>query len=299
MLSFLPAPIQGVIVSTAFVVNLLFWAVPVYLVIFVKLIPWAPSRHVCSLALHWLCKRWQACNVLLAEGLHRREWEIRGTENLRDDAQYLVICNHQTYNDIYVLMRAIGDRVPFFKFFIKQELIWVPVLGLVWWALDYPFMKRYSREQLKARPELAGQDLETARRSCEKYRRMPVTVLNFLEGTRYTPAKHAKQKSPYTHLLQPRTGGLAFAAAALGENVNTLLDVTIIYPGGPCGFWDFMCGRMRRVIVDVRERQIPHSWYTQDYQNDLQARRDAQAWVAGLWQEKDALIARELAAASD
>ncbi len=294
MLSFLPAPLLGVIVSSLFVVNLLLWAVPVYSVIFIKLlVPWRPWRRYFTRVMDRLCSGWSRGNSLLAETCHRRRWEIRGVQDLRTDAQYLVISNHQTWNDIYVVMHALGPRVPFFRFFIKQELIWVPILGLVWWALDFPFMKRYSREQLRARPELAGEDLETARKSCEKYHGMPVSVLNYLEGTRFTPAKHARQASPYTHLLRPKTGGLAFAASALGQDVNTLLDVTIVYRDGPRTFWEFMCGKSRDVIVDVKTRQIPQSWYAANYQQDPEFRREAQAWVARIWEEKDALISAE------
>lgn len=297
MLSFLPGPLLGLIVSSLFVINLLFWAVPVYIVIFIKLIPIPPLRRASTLALHWLCGCWQRCNVLFAEALHDTQWDIRGVEHLRKDAQYLVICNHQSWNDIYVAMRAFGHKVPFFKFFIKQELIWVPVLGLAWWGLDYPFMKRHSREALRKNPALAGQDLVTARRACEKYRGMPVTVLNYLEGTRFNPEKQARQNSPYKHLLRPKTGGLAFAAGAMGREVNTLLDITIIYVDGAKGFWDFMCGKHQQVIVDVKTRQIPDDWYDSDYQNDPEFRRRAQAWVAELWAEKDALIDAELARA--
>ncbi len=300
MLSFLPPPLVGVIVSTLFVLNLVIWAVPVYTAILFKLIiPLRGWRRAWTRIMDRLCGWWAACNSLLAETCHRRTWEIRGVEHLRRNAQYLVISNHQTWNDIYVVMHALGGRVAFFRFFIKQELIWVPILGLVWWALDFPFMKRYSREQLRRNPELAGKDLETAHKSCEKYHGMPVTVLNYLEGTRFTEEKRARQNSPYRHLLRPKTGGLAFAAAALGEDVNTLLDVTIVYREGALSFWDFMCGKNHHVVVDVKTRQIPHHWYGANYQQDPDFRRLAQAWVAELWQEKDELIEREKAGFGD
>jgi 1-acyl-sn-glycerol-3-phosphate acyltransferase len=297
MLSFLPPPVLGLIVTSLFISNTLFWAAPIYVVIAIKLIPVPVVRRACTYMLHFLCNCWLHCNVFITETAQNIQWEIRGTQNLRPDAQYLVISNHQSWNDIYVAMRAMGGKVPFFKFFIKQELIWVPVLGLVWWALDYPFMKRYSAAQLRARPELAGEDMKTAKKSCEKYIGMPVTVLNYAEGTRFTPIKREKQNSPYKHLLRPKTGGLAFAAAAMGPQVNTVLDVTVVYLDGAKGFWDFMCGRNKRIVVDIKTRQIPPHWYTSNYQQDPEFRRDAQAWVAGLWAEKDALIERELAKA--
>lgn len=288
MLHFLPAPLQGVIVSLLFVVNLIFWAIPVYAVIFFKLlIPVASFQGLCTDLLHFLCKQWQSMNTVLSENLQRRRWHIHIQGDLSPQGKYIVVCNHQTWNDIYVMMRVIGPDVPFFKFFIKQQLIWVPVLGLVWWALDYPFMKRYSKAELRKNPELAGKDLETAKKSCEKYRRQPVTVLNYVEGTRFTPEKHDKQGSPYKYLLKPKTGGLALAVAALGDQPIRMLDVSIAYHGGACGFWGFMRGDMQEVSVDVREVPIPDAWRTGDYAQDRAFRADAQKWMAQLWEAKD------------
>lgn len=295
MLGFLPSPLVGVIVTMLFMVNLIFWAIPVYLVILVKLIPVKPLRKLSTQLMHWLCECWVWWNVAIETGTHKTEWEITGTENLSKQAQYLMISNHQSWNDIYVAMKVVGHKVPFFKFFIKQELIWVPILGLVWWALDYPFMKRYSKAQLRARPELAGKDMETARKSCEKYHGMPVTVLNYLEGTRYSKDKAERQNSPYKHLLKPKTGGLAFAASAMGPEVNTLLDMTIVYVDGAKGFWDLMCGRHQKIAVDVKTRTVPASWFERDYQTDAEFKRESQAWVGKVWAEKDALIDEVLA----
>lgn len=295
MLYALPAPLHGAIVSLFFVGNLLFWAVPVYVVIVFKLIPIRPLQGLCTDLLHWLCQRWQAGNTLFAETLNDTRWHLHQEVALNQSQRYVVVSNHQTWNDIYVLMRVLGHQVPFFKFFLKQQLIWVPILGPVWWALDYPFMKRYSRAQIRENPELAGKDLETARASCAKYRRQPVTVLNFVEGTRFTPAKQEAQSSPYTHLLRPKTGGLALAVAALGDLTDKLIDVTIVYHGGAVGFWDFMCGRMREVSVEVRELPVPAGWRTGDYAGDRDFRAEAQSWMARLWEDKDARIAWMLA----
>lgn len=290
MLTVLPAPVHGVILSLVFVANLLFWAVPVYAVIFVKLIPLPPLQGLCTDVLHFLCKCWQTMNTVFAESLGATKWHIHKNTPLSTRERYIVISNHQTWNDIYVLMRVMGPDVPFFKFFIKQELIWVPVLGLVWWALDYPFMRRYSRAELRKNPKLAGKDLETARKSCEKYKRQPVTVLNFVEGTRFTPAKHDAQASPYEYLLKPKTGGLALAVAALGEQTDKLLDVTIAYHDGAIGFWGFMRGDMREVSVDIRELPIPEGWRDGDYARDRQHRAAAQSWMAEVWAAKDARL---------
>ncbi len=291
MLHFLPAPIIGVLMTALLIVNTLFWAIPVYIsVLFKLLMPKGAARDAMSRMAAWFAQTWAVVNVAMVDVLLRIRWELRVDANLNPQGQYLVGANHQSWNDIFVLMKVFGRKAPFFKFFIKQELIWVPVLGLAWWGLDYPFMKRYSKEALEKNPALRGKDLETTRKACEKYRNQPVMILNFLEGTRFTAAKHATQQSPYRHLLKPKAGGFAFTLSALGEKLNSLLDVTIVYPGGARGFWDFLAGRVRHVIVDVRQLTIPHELYAGDYETDAAFRARFQAWVGELWQEKDRRI---------
>lgn len=298
MIHWLPGPIHGVIMATLLLLNTLFWIVPVYLLIIVKLIlPRGRLFDQVSRLVAFLAQTWAMCNTLLARAFMRIEWDIRLPAGLDPRGQYLACANHQSWNDIFVLMRAFGYQAPFFKFFLKQELIWVPLLGLAWWGLDYPFMKRYTRAQIEKNPALKGKDMETTRQACAKFRNLPVLVLNFLEGTRFTPAKHARQASPYQHLLKPKSGGFAFAMSAFGEQLNALLDITIVYPDGSVGFWEFLCGRVRRVIVVVEQRTIPHEFYEGDYENDPAFRARFHQWISALWAAKDARIEALLAEA--
>jgi len=299
MLRFLPAWLTGTIMSILLIVNTLFWAVPLLGFALLKLIsPLRTLRDLFSRAASACGQHWASVNTVLGDALLPTQWEIRGVSTLDRKGQYLVCSNHQTWNDIYVLMKAFDRRAPFFKFFIKQELIWVPVLGLCWWGLDYPFMKRYSPAYLAKHPELRGKDFETTRKACERYANVPVTILNFLEGTRFSQTKHDKQKSPYTHLLKPKAGGFALALGALGENINHLLDVTIVYPGGALGFFDFLSGKVRKVIVEVRQITIPHEMYAGNYEEDPQFRKRFQAWIADLWAQKDVRVTALLADAA-
>jgi len=298
MLHFLPAPLLGTVMALLLSLNTLFWCVPVYAATLLKLLsPRGRIRDRVSEWVAWGAQTWASVNVFLANRLLRIRWDVRGVEQLNPRGQYLVCSNHQSWNDIFSLMYAFDRRAPFFKFFIKQELIWVPVLGLAWWGLDYPFMKRYSAATLARHPELRGKDLETTRKACEHYRNVPVTILNFLEGTRFTKAKHDKQESPYFNLLRPKAGGMALALAALGEKINSLLDVTIVYPEGAKGFWDFLAGRVQQVVIEVRSLTIPHELYAGSYEDDPAFRKRFQDWIAQLWAEKDRRIGELLAEA--
>jgi len=169
-------------------------------------------------------------------------------------------------------------------------LIWVPVMGLAWWALDFPFMRRHGEEFLKKHPGMRGKDQETTRRACEKFAIVPTSVMNFLEGTRFTKAKHQSQQSPYVHLLKPKAGGMALALNAMGDKFQAILDITIVYPDGTPTFWDFLQGKMQRVVVRARLLPIPGQLLNADYSGDAAVRAAFQAWVQELWREKDAQI---------
>ena len=266
---------------------------PLLLIALLKLVlPGRRLRNVCSRGVMWVAETWAEIDKLIFALLTPTVWDIRGGEGLRRDRSYLVVSNHQSWVDIPALVQAFNRKTPYFKFFLKQELIWVPFLGLAFWALDYPFMKRYSKAFLAKHPEMAGKDLEITRRACERFKDLPVTVVNYLEGTRCTPAKQAQQGSPYQHLLKPKAGGVAFTLAALGPQLDALLDVTLVYPGQrPPGFWKLISGQVPRVIMDIRTRELDPTLWAGDYEGGPEFRQYVQAWVSQLWQDKDARIA--------
>ena len=235
-----------------------------------------------------LAESWIAGNSWMMD--HMTTLQVRYREDAVLDAQghYLVLSNHQSWVDILVLQKVFNLRIPFMRFFLKQQLIWVPMLGLAWWALDFPFMRRHSKSQLQKRPELAGQDIAATRRACEKFLGKPVSIMIFPEGTRFTPAKHALQQSPYTHLLKPKSGGMAYALDAMGRGLQSVLDVTLHYPNGTPSLADLIADRVKAVTVDVKLRVIPEDLRKGDYENDRAFRVLFQTWMNGLWQEKQA-----------
>ncbi|WP_428309849.1 acyltransferase [Hydrocarboniphaga sp.] len=289
--------VLGCVMAMLLVVNTVFWATPVYVCIFFKLFTPVGSRprDALSRLAAALAQNWAMCNTWFVEHFLPTRWDVRIDASVDKQGQYLVCANHQSWNDIVVLMKTFGNKAPFFKFFLKQELIWVPVLGLVWWGLDYPFMKRYTPSQIKKNPALKGKDMETTRKACERFRNQPGLVLNFLEGTRFSVEKRDRQQSPYQHLLRPKAGGFAFALGALGERLNSLLDITIVYPQGSTGLWGLLSGRLGKVVVEVRQLTVPHEFFVGSYEADPEHRRRFQLWLGQLWQEKDARIAAILA----
>ncbi|HET9031681.1 MAG TPA: acetyltransferase, partial [Dokdonella sp.] len=227
--------------ASIILVNTLVHAAPLLLLAVVKLvIPIHQFRVVISRILVQIAESWIWVNstvVIFTTGV---KIQVEGLQALQRRGWYLVICNHQSWIDIPVLQKVFNRRIPFLKFFLKQELIWVPILGLAWWALDFPFMNRYSKELLKKRPELRGKDTEATRKACEKFRDLPVSVMNFVEGTRFTQEKHDRRRSPYKNLLVPRAGGIALVLGAMGSMLNAIVDVTVIYPRGRPGVMDLL-----------------------------------------------------------
>jgi len=277
------------------VANTLVHGLPLIALALVKLaLPWAAGRRALGRLLTAIAEDWIAFNTLLLRRLQETRWQLSGLEGLNRRGWYLVVSNHRSWVDILALQAVLNRRVPFLKFFIKKELRWVPVLGLAWWALDMPFMKRYSREELERRPELRGVDLETTRRACERFRDLPTSVINFVEGTRFTPEKRDRSGAPYRHLLNPRAGGIAFVLGAMGPILHEILDVTVAYPAGGGGFWDLCCGRIRQIVVEVRRRPLEPWLSAGDYAGDAAFRGRFQQWLAGLWAAKDARLAELL-----
>lgn len=291
MLHFLPAGLRGALAIVLLSANTLILFGPLMLVASIKLlIPVVSARKGMTIALIGIANTWLTVNSLCYRLLNRVEWHIEGTQDLSPDEWYLVICNHQSWADIPVLQHVFLRKIPMLKFFLKKQLIWVPLLGIAWWALDFPFMHRHTRAQLAKDPSLRGKDLDITRKACEKFRYTPVTIFNFLEGTRFTPTKHDRQQSPYAHLLKPKAGGAAFVLGAMGDEIRTLLDVTLVYPNAQVGFWDYLCGRMPCIVVHVEKRPIPAHFLNRDYMNDEAFREAFQAWVGELWQAKDKRI---------
>lgn len=291
MLSFLPAPVRGLIAAILLVVNTLCWATPLFVLALVRLaLPFQAFRRVIDPWLNGIATIWASGNSAWMRLTQRTEWDIAGIEGLSLQDWYMVSANHQSWVDIFVLQRALNRRIPLLKFFLKRELIWIPVMGLAWWALDFPFMRRHSDAYLRRNPEKRFEDFETSRRACEKFALVPTSVMNFPEGTRFTPAKHAEQRSPYAHLLRPKPGALALALAVLGERFRSFLDVTIVYPGGAPSFWDFLCGRVPRVVVRARCLAIPDELRKGEPITDSRQRKKVHRWQVERWTEKDALI---------
>jgi hypothetical protein len=84
---------------------------------------------------------------------------------------------------------------------------------------------------------------------------------------------------------------------ALGDQLDGMVDVTILYPGGGRdargpSFWDLLSGKVPAIVVRAQQRAVPAHLLGRNFVLDQQFRSDLEGWMSQLWQEKDTLIAR-------
>lgn len=277
------------------VANTCFWIFPLMFFALLKLLsPSKGLRKLNYLAVRQMASNWAACVNWVFKNLTPIKITFSGQEALRKNESLLVLSNHQTWVDIPVLMQTLQGKTPFYTFFLKKELIWLPLIGLACWALEFPFVRRYTRAQVEANPELKGKDLAITKKACQRLEGIPVALINFVEGTRFTPVKHQQQKSPYKHLLKPKAGGVAFAIAAMGPQLASYLNITLVYPGVKPNFIDLLAGRVKEVKVFIEKHPLPQEFFSGNYQEDPAFKAEFQQWISQIWQKKDQLIAQQL-----
>lgn len=287
---------RGVVTILLLILNTFFWGTPIVLLGVVKFAvqvtaPRSRTRTRVMLALASMGEGWVATNDRIFDRMLPTKWDIQGIEDTLDPGgRYLLISNHVSWVDIFALQRAFHGRAAFIRFFLKQQLIWFPIVGQACWAMEFPFMHRYSPEYLERHPEKRGKDLETTRRAAQRYRHIPVAILNFVEGTRFTRDKQADQESPYEHLLRPRIGGIAFILASLGDQLDAVFDMTVAYPDGEVSMWGFVNGGIPEVAVRARRVTVPPELMTAAVTEPGPERERLKQWINEAWAEKDRVI---------
>ena len=290
MVRFMKEQLRGILSVLLFLLDTLVMSIPFYAIALIKfLLPIKAWRIFWGKVLNTVSMMWVYFLNFPQCVTNRTRWVIRGVESFDPKKSCLLMVNHQTWVDIMVLVKLFYRKVPAFKFFVKKELLWLPIVGQAFWALDFPIMKRFTKAFLDDNPHLKGKDLEMTRKACEKFRDMPVAVFNFVEGTRFRIEKHARQHSPFVHLLKPKAGGTALVFNALGENIHNILNVTIVYPEGVSNFWDYLCGKVGEVRVHIEQMPLKKELIG-DYFNDPKFQKRFQTWINNLWIEKDKRI---------
>ena len=82
---------------------------------------------------------------------------------------------------------------------------------------------------------------------------------------REAAARNAALSAQYV-MLQNRVFNLK---SAMGEQLASLLNVTIHYPNGTPTFVDLLCGRLQRVVVRFEQVEIPAQFIGKNYDGDV------------------------------
>jgi 1-acyl-sn-glycerol-3-phosphate acyltransferase len=262
-----------------------------YLLMPFKVVLSGNSELVLSRILNFFGKVWIGTNNFFLDNISKIKINANIPESITKNGWYLIISNHQTWSDIFLLQRIFNKRAPFLKFFLKKQLIYVPVIGLAWWALDFPFMKRFSRHYLEKNPHMKGKDLETTIKACEKFAYRPVAVMNFPEGTRNRNGKAQKMNSPYKKLIRPKAGGFSFVLEAMNGKIDKILDITIHYSSKSPSLIDFLSGSIEEINVDVKIIDV-EDWMVGSYLEDPSYKVEIQEFINKLWEEKDLKLQR-------
>ena len=290
MLSFLPSWIIVFITVPLFFLNSAFIGTSIFVFGLLKLLlPLTPITVVINFVINGLWRAWALFNLLITNLTNPVEWQIDSQDKFDKKGWYLLVCNHISWVDIMVLTQLALNRLPSPKFFLKDELKKVPFVGMAAWAMDMPFMKRYSRSYVEKYPEKKGQDILSTKKSCEKFKDIPTTIINFVEGTRCTEKKQAASQSEFTHLLEPRAGGIAFTLSAMGHLFSGMLNVTVNYPDNKQPAKSILLGKMKRIQVKVEVLEVTEQ-QTGDYFNDEEYKSEFQTWLNDLWRKKDKLL---------
>lgn len=283
---FLPPFLRGILAGLGHALIIVVLGIFIFIIAFCKILPIPSWQRACNHLLNKIPIIWTDANDYLMRLLTKLDITVIGDERLTTIDWYLMTANHQSWTDVLLLYRVFNHRLPVLKFFMKSQLMWIPILGWGCYLIGYPFMKRYTKEQIAKNPSLKGKDLATTKKMCERFKSLPMTIISFAEGTRYTPEKAARQQTPYRHLLKPRAGGLAYTLMAMSDYLHQFINVTIVYPDGKFKFLDYLCGNIPRVVIIVKQYQLDESWFG-DYENNREYRAIFQKKLNDMWIEKD------------
>ena len=270
--------------------NMIFWSTLLLTVSLVRLIfPLTNWKKITTGILIHIGESCIYCNNLWINILHRPKVTIEGFDFSDKTNWYVATSNHQSWADIFVLQYITNRKIPLLRFFMKDVLKWIPIVWVVGWSMNMPFLKRYSKEKLRRNPELRGKDVASMKKSFEDLSIYPGTVFSFAEGTRFSEAKQKEENSNFYKLLAPKAGGIAITIATM-PYIRNLIDFTIVYQSEKRTFWAFLCGEMSEIRIQAKLKKIPEDFFDRDYSNDEEYRKRIKVWLNDLWKEKEEFL---------
>ena len=72
--------------------------------------------------------------------------------------------------------------------------------------------------------------------------------------------------------------------------IKKVLDFTIKYNSKHRTFWDFLCGRMSNVEIQVKIIDVPENLLQKNYIEDEKFREELKEWLYSVWEEKNKFL---------
>lgn len=262
--------VVSLISSLWVILNLSFWLIPLLVFTLIKiLVPIAPVTALMNRLLEFVYRWAVRIDSFWMTRVIGIRIHLKG--ELPDHPAPIVVCNHQTWFDIPVVQHAVTYHGPILKFLIKRQLIWVPIIGWICYALNFPRLNRGAGDNARQR------DYAAIKAASDTLSQERGALLIFAEGTRFTQKKHAQQASPFKHLLNPRPGGLKIALETAPAG-TPVVDLTLVYRNSETNFWYGLHGACPDIDVVIR-------------QYDSGEIGDVREWLDQRFREKDAIIA--------
>jgi len=239
------------------------------------------SRRACRDANRWLYDKWGGMCVYFSTRINGMRLVVTGDEIPRHE-NVILMANHQEMADVPFLWDYAGlkGRVGDMKWMVKDSLKYAPGIGIGMMFLEMVFVKRNWAE-----------DREYVRKLFSTYRedRIPLWLMTFPEGTRFTPEKldkaHKRAQAmgiePFRHVLPPRTKGFVAAVVGLRDYIDAVYDVTIGYEQGAPTLWQFIEGLPK--VAHMHVRRFPIATLPQ-------GEEELGAWLVERFREKDELL---------
>ena len=238
----------------------------------VAIISWLLPLPLVSRSCSFLVKRIYRAAVQLDSFWMQRvvgiELVVNGPATI--DQSPVVICNHQSWFDIPLVQEVISGNGPIVRFLIKREIAWVPIIGWICLAMNFPRLRRSQNSQTRQ------SDFSIIQQASKNHADDSGALLIFPEGTRFTEAKKAQQQAPYQRLLKPKAGGLKVIKNHFDKNAS-LIDITINYHQAGVKIWNCLHGNPRKITITLDHYRLAEI-------------DDIESWLNHRWQEKDRLL---------
>ena len=231
-------------------------------------------------------------NSRIQDLMHKPEYKVYGSKNLKNNVWQFTTLNHLSWADIFLFCYFTNFKTSVPRIFMKSELWWLPITWAANIALAMPYVRRRKKEEIIKNPKLAETDKNSTLKACKVFELMPTNVCGFIEGTRIDKEKYINSNSKFRNLMPPKIGGMGYTLEVM-PYIDTLTDITLIYKSEKRSFWNFLCGEMNIASVTINTYKIPKELRGVDYSNDDALREELRSFLEMVWDEKDKIIEEE------